>query len=135
MNIVFIQTDSMDGRIMSCMDHTVMRNLTPNMDRLKQKGVMFENAYCNSPICCPSRSSMWSGQFTHHCEGWNNFKGLEVGVPTFETKLKENGYVTQTFGKTDYLSGYHTIRARVTTVDQICEYNETNIQYWCPGSF
>lgn len=114
MNIVFIQCDSMDGRMMSCMDHPAMKGVTPNMERLKQKGVMFKNAYSNNPICVPSRSSMWSGKFTHNCEGWNNYKGLEENSPTFETKLKENGYVTQTYGKTDYLSGHHTDRARVT---------------------
>jgi len=57
---------------------------------------------------------MWSGQYTHHCEGWNNYKGLSASDPTFRTRLDEAGYLTQTFGKTDYLSGHHSIRARVT---------------------
>jgi arylsulfatase K len=114
MNIVFIQCDSMDGRAMGNMNHPAVADATPNMDMLAKKGVTFTNTYCNNPICCPSRASMWSGRFTHHCEGWNNYKGLEVNTPTFETRLKKNGYITQTFGKTDYLSGYHTIRARVT---------------------
>jgi len=113
-NIVFVHTDSMDGRLMGCMGHPAMKRATPNLDALAARGVLFRNAYCNNPICCPSRSSTWSGQYTHHCEGWNNHKGLAETDPTFRTRLDEGGYRTQVFGKTDYLSGHHTIRARVS---------------------
>jgi len=113
-NILFIQTDSHDGRVMGCMGHPAMGRATPNMDALAGGGVLFRTSYTNNPICCPSRSSMWSGRYTHHCEGWNNYKGLEPDTPTFRTRLDAAGYRTQTFGKTDYLSGAHTQRARVT---------------------
>jgi arylsulfatase K len=112
--ILFIQTDSQDGRVLGCMGHPAMRRATPNIDALAQRGVLFRNAYCNNPICCPSRASMWSGLYTHHCEGWNNYKGLSPTDPTFRTRLDEAGYLTQTFGKTDILSGQHSIRARVS---------------------
>ncbi len=113
-NIVFVQTDSHDGRVMGCMGHPAMGRATPNMDALARRGALFRTAYANNPICCPSRASMWSGLYTHHCEGWNNYKGLEPDTPTFRTRLDAAGYRTRTFGKTDYLSGAHTIRARVT---------------------
>jgi len=113
-NVLFIHTDSWDGRALGCMGHTAMRRATPHLDGLARRGVMFRNAYCNNPICCPSRSSMWSGLYTHHCEGWNNHKGLSETDPTFQTRLDQGGYVTQTYGKKDYLSGAHSIRARVS---------------------
>lgn len=113
-NILFIHTDSWDGRVMGCMGHPAMRQATPKLDALSRRGVLFRNAYCNNPICCPSRSSMWSGLYTHHCEGWNNYKGLSETDPTFRTRLDEGGYLTQTYGKQDYLSGSHSIRARVS---------------------
>jgi len=113
-NIVFIQSDSQDGRAMGWAGHPAMARATPNLDALAAAGVAFETACCNNPICCPSRASMWSGRYTHHCEAWNNYKGLEPETPTFRTSLDAAGYRTQTFGKTDYLSGAHTIRARVT---------------------
>jgi len=113
-NVLFIQTDSQDGRVLGCTGHPAMGRATPNIDALARDGTLFGGAYCNNPICCPSRSSMWSGQWTHHCGGWNNFKGLEPGTPTFQTRLDEAGYLTQTFGKLDYLSGSHTVRARVS---------------------
>lgn len=113
-NILFIHTDSMDGRAMGCMGHPALQGVTPNIDSLAARGTIFENTYCNNPICCPSRASMMSGLFTHHCEGWNNYKGLEPGVPTFFTALEKGGYEMKVVGKTDYVSGKHTIRARVS---------------------
>ena len=113
-NILFIHTDSMDGRTMGCMGHPAMESATPNIDALARGGALFRTCYSNNPICCPSRASMWSGQWSHHCEGWNNYKGLEPGTPTFRTHLDAGGYTTHTFGKTDHLSGRHSIRARVS---------------------
>ena len=113
-NILFIETDSHDGRVMGCMGHPAMQRATPHMDALARRGVLFRNAYSNNPICCPSRSSMWSGQYTFHCEGWNNYKGLEPGTATFLDQINAAGYQTKIFGKTDYLSGQHSPRARVT---------------------
>lgn len=114
-NIVLIQCDSMDGRIMGCMGHPAMTAATPNIDKLAAEGVLFRNAYANNSICCPSRASMWSGQYTFRCEGWNNYKGLPAGAATFQTVLTEEaGYQAGVFGKTDYLSGSHTVRARVS---------------------
>jgi arylsulfatase K len=112
-NILLIQTDSQDGRILGCMGHPAMQGATPNLDRLAARGVLFRNAYTNNPVCCPCRASMWSGQYTHHCEGWNNYKGLEPDTPTFLTHLDAAGYRTRVVGRTDHLSGKHTVRARV----------------------
>ena len=113
-NILFIHCDSMDGRVMGCLDHPAMRSGTPNLDTLARRGVLFRDTYCNNPICCPSRASMWSGRWTHHCEGWNNYKGLSAEDRTFRDSLDGGGYLTQTFGKEDYLSGGHSVRARVS---------------------
>lgn len=113
-NIVFVHCDSMDGRAMGCMDHPAMKRATPNLDAMAARGVMFRNAYSNAPVCCPSRSSMWSGTFTHTCEGWNNHKGLSPEDPTAIDRMTEHGYAVSCFGKMDYLSGAHTIRARIS---------------------
>jgi len=113
-NILFIQTDSHDGRLLGCLGNPAMRRATPNIDALAKRGFLFRNAYTNNPICCPSRSSMWSGQYTHRCEAWNNYKGLAKGTRTFQTDLEEAGYQFQIFGKVDITSGKHTVRARVS---------------------
>ncbi len=130
-NILFIQTDSWDGRVLGCVGHPAMHNATPTLDALASRGILFQNMYTNNPICCPSRASMWSGQYTHHCEGWNNYKGLSPSDPTFRTQLDAAGYRTQTFGKEDYLSGAHTIRARVSAWTRSA--NITRPQYRMDG--
>jgi len=113
-NIVFIHTDSMDGRKLGCMGHPAMAGATPNIDRLAAEGTLFTQAYANNSICCPSRASTWSGLFTHHCEGWNNFKGLAESDRTFLDDLEAAGYQSRVIGKTDFRSGHHSVRARVT---------------------
>jgi len=118
-NIMFIICDSMDGRVMGCMKHPAMTQATPNLDRLANEGTLFVNTYSNSPLCVPARASLWSGQYVHHCEAWNNHKGLERDTPTFKTHLEKAGYITKILGKTDYLSGFHTERARVSAWTRI----------------
>lgn len=112
-NILFIECDSMDGRVMSGMNHPAAH--TPNMDALAKRGVLFRNAYCNSPQCCPSRASRWSGKHNHVIEAWNNYKGLEEGARTYVSDLQAAGYDHQAYGKTDYVSGSHSLGNRVTS--------------------
>jgi arylsulfatase K len=89
-NILFIHTDSMDGRLMGCMGHPAMANATPTLDALAREGVLFCNAYRN------------------------NFKGLKDSDDVFTDRLQSAGYTCLDLGKTDYRSGGHTIRARVS---------------------
>jgi len=86
---------------------------TPNLDRLAARGAGFRNAYCNSPQCVPSRSSLVSGRHTHEIAGWNNFKGLEPDDPTLFTDAEAAGYRVEKIGRRDYLSGGHSIGARI----------------------
>jgi len=120
-NIVFFHAESWDGRALGCMAKRAMRRATPNIDRLASEGVLFRQAYCTHPICCPSRANMWSGRYTHHCESWNNHKGLEPGSRTVLDLLHQAGYrfAAQDYrdigiGKSDYRSGGHSHLARVT---------------------
>jgi arylsulfatase K len=120
-NIIFIHTDSWDGRALGCMGHKSMKNATPGVDALAKRGALFKNAYSSHPICCPSRANMWSGKYTHRIESWNNHKGIDTDTPTFKDELEKAGYLFATkepgqggFGKHDYLSGNHTHLARVT---------------------
>ncbi|MCL2832074.1 MAG: sulfatase-like hydrolase/transferase [Treponema sp.] len=113
-NIVFIECDSMDGRAFGAMGFSPLKQATPALDRIARDGVMFERAYSNNPICCCSRASMVSGQYTYNCHAWNNYKGIPQNQPTFFTEFEKAGYQMGIFGKTDYVSGNHTQRARVT---------------------
>jgi arylsulfatase K len=99
--------------MLGTLGHPALRNATPNIDRIAELGTLFENAYCSHPICCPSRANMWSGRYTHHCESWNNYKGLETGMWSLLGELPRT-HALGVFGKLDYLSGGHTQLARLS---------------------
>ena len=111
-NIIFFHAESWDGRMLGALGHPALKNATPNIDRIARSGALFENTYCSHPICCPSRANMWAGQYTHHCESWNNYKGLEPGMWSLLDELPRS-HALGSFGKLDYMSGGHTQLARL----------------------
>ena len=112
-NIIFFHAESWDGRMLGALGHPALDHATPNIDRIAQSGTLFENAYCSHPICCPSRANMWSGRYTHNCESWNNYKGLESGMWSLYSELPRT-HTVGTFGKLDYMSGGHSQLARLS---------------------
>ena len=60
-NIVFIFTDDQSQNAMGCMGNTHLK--TPNMDRLAADGILFENSFVTTAICCVSRASLLTEQF------------------------------------------------------------------------
>jgi arabinogalactan endo-1,4-beta-galactosidase/arylsulfatase A-like enzyme len=70
---------------------------TPGLDRLANEGTVFENAYCTSPTCSSSRSSLFSGQYPHQTGhlGLADFGySMRPGTPVFPALLKKAGYQT-----------------------------------------
>lgn len=112
-NIIFFHAESWNGRMLGAMGHSALASATPNIDRIAASGTLFENTYCSHPICCPSRANMWSGRYTHNCESWNNYKGLESGMWSLFDVLPST-HMVQTYGKLDYMSGGHTQLARLS---------------------
>ena len=112
-NIIFFHAESWDGRMLGNMGHPALANATPNVDRIARAGTQFVHTYCSHPICCPSRANMWSGRYTPHCESWNNYKGLEPGMWSLLSELPKTHRVGH-FGKHDYMSGGHTLLARLS---------------------
>lgn len=90
---------------------------TPNMDRLAEDGVTFENAYCNSPLCMPSRMSFMTGRYIHKIGAWDNAAPLRPDAVTWAHYLRSAGYDVvlsgkQHFGGMDQLHGFRTQLAR-----------------------
>lgn len=110
-NIVMVMSDAFDGRLTFDPGSKVVQ--LPYVNYLRELGATFLNAYTNSPICCPSRAAMWSGQFVHLSQSWNNYKCLDANATTWMDLLAANGYVTKMMGKLDYTSGSHTVSNRV----------------------
>lgn len=73
---------------------------TPNMDRLREKGIHFERAYCSAPLCCPSRKSLVTGLYPHnHGQTDNSFETPVDSHETYMEVLKRQGYDNYYFGK------------------------------------
>lgn len=72
---------------------------TPHLDRLAQEGVSFERAYANSPICTPSRGTIFSGRHTHAGPVQHFFDVYKASAPSTATLLRAAGYRTAYFGK------------------------------------
>lgn len=97
-NILFIMCDQLRADYLSCNGHPTLE--TPNIDALAARGVNFNRAYCQSPVCGPSRMSFYTGRymFTHGAT-WNNVP-LSVGEWTMGDYLRQLGLRTVLVGKT-----------------------------------
>src|SRR5688572_15627904 len=75
---------------------------TPNLDRLRRRGVNFERAYAQFPVCNPSRTSMLTGrrpQETRIVENHTFFRDRLPDLVTWAQLLRSNGWTAHSFGK------------------------------------
>ncbi len=98
MNVLWIMADQLRWDYLSCYGATHIE--TPNLDWLASRGVRFNRAYVQSPICGPSRMSYYTGRYVRsHGSTWNGFP-LRVGEPTLGEHLREIGVKCTLVGKT-----------------------------------
>lgn len=97
-NTLFIMCDQLRYDYLSCYGHP--RLLTHNLDRLAKRGVRFNRAYVQSPVCGPSRMSFYTGRYVHsHGASWN-FVPLKAGEMTIGDHLRPLGVRSILCGKT-----------------------------------
>ena len=72
-NILFILTDDQGAWAMGCSGNSELK--TPNLDRIAETGMRFENFYCTSPVCSPARASLLTGKIpsAHGVHDWLAF--------------------------------------------------------------
>ncbi|MDR3506791.1 MAG: choline-sulfatase [Caulobacteraceae bacterium] len=114
-NILILMADQMAPRVLKAYGGKVAR--TPNIDRLAERAVVFDNAYCNSPLCAPSRFTFMSGQLPSAIGGYDNAAELAAQVPTFAHYLRQAGYRTVLSGKMHFCGPdqLHGFEERLTT--------------------
>jgi arylsulfatase A-like enzyme len=97
-NILFIMCDQLRWDYLSCAGHPTLS--TPNIDSLAARGVRFDRAYVQGPVCGPSRMSYYTGRYvgSHHAI-WN-FVPLRVGEMTLGDHLRPHGLRVALAGKT-----------------------------------
>lgn len=96
-NMLFIMSDEHNRRVMGCAGHEMIK--TPHMDALAARGVRFTDAYCNSPICVPSRASFATGTYPHQNRFWDNAIAYDGSMPTWHHRLRDAGCIATSIGK------------------------------------
>ncbi len=100
-NILLIMSDEHDPAAAGCYGDPLVR--TPHLDALAERGVRFDAAYCNSPLCVPSRMSVTAGQYISRCGGWSNACRLASDdYPSLPQALNAVGYESYLCGKQHY---------------------------------
>lgn len=98
-NILFIMSDDHASHAMSCYGSQI--NETPNLDRIAEGGMRFDNCFCTNSICTPSRATILTGTYSH-------VNGVTTLAPhskldgrqlTFPKLLRRSGYQTAMIGK------------------------------------
>lgn len=114
-NILFIMFDQMAAPALPCYGHPVVK--APHISKLAREGVIFENAYCNSPLCAPSRFSMMSGQLPSRIGAYDNAALFPEDIPTMAHYLRDQGYYTCLSGKMHFVGAdqKHGFEDRLTT--------------------
>jgi len=97
MNVIVVLADQHHANLLKCSGHS--QAVTPNFDRFASEGVRFSHAYCQNPICTPSRVSWLSGQYCHN-HGYYGLSGpASFELPSLFGHFKKNGYRTAGLGK------------------------------------
>ncbi len=114
-NILLIMTDEHAPMYSSAYGHSLVKS--PNMDQLAEEGVTFDAAYCNSPLCLPSRMSFMTGRYIHKIRAYDNASPLPSDTPTWAHMLRAAGYDVVLSGKQhfcgpDQLHGFRGKLAR-----------------------
>lgn len=114
-NILFIIADQLAGPALPVYGHPVVK--APHISALAENGIVFESAYCNSPLCAPSRFSLMAGQLPSRIGAYDNAAEFAAAVPTFAHYLRARGYRTCLSGKMHFVGPdqLHGFEQRLTT--------------------
>ena len=100
-NILFIMSDQHRWDFMGCMGHPLAQ--TPALDRLASEGTLFDAAYCQWPVCVPSRMSITTGRYARSHGALGNSYALPQDQQTIAGYLKGFGYQTGAIGKMHFI--------------------------------
>jgi arylsulfatase A-like enzyme len=102
-NILFIMTDDHPVSGISCYGNRILK--TPNLDRIADEGVRFDNCFVTNSLCAPARATVLSGCYSHingvrgNSESLQAIERLNPKLPTFPALLRDAGYHTGIVGK------------------------------------
>ena len=98
-NVLFIAIDDLRPTLGCYGDKTA---ITPNIDKIAEKGTAFYRAYCQQALCSPSRLSLMTGLRPNSTKVWDlntHFRESVPGAVTLPQHFKNQGYLTRSIGK------------------------------------
>jgi choline-sulfatase len=112
-NILVIMSDEHGPMFSSTYGHPIIRS--PHMDALAASGVTFDNAYCNSPLCVPSRASFMAGKYVSRIGAYDNGAPFPSDTVTWAHLLRGAGYHVVLDGKMHLMGpdGLHGFEAQL----------------------
>ncbi|MDG1891189.1 MAG: sulfatase [Verrucomicrobiota bacterium] len=130
-NVIFIAVDDLNDWIGCLGGHP--QAITPHLDRLAQRGILFTNAHCVAPACRPSRSAVFSGQLPQQTGAWSNqspdiIKDLPEGslLPHY---LVQHGYATLGTGKLFHGGGTEFFQSGYQTEQRWSPFTRQQVNY------
>lgn len=99
-NVLFIISDDLTNTAVSAYENSA--GITPNIDQLAAEGILYTKAYCQFPVCGPSRASMLTGYYPHGSETFGYVSGRKNIGPDRQMLpqlFKDNGYYTARVSK------------------------------------
>src|SRR6266542_3477904 len=102
-NLLVIMADEHAPQFSGFAGHPIVQ--TPHLDRLAAEGILFQNAYCNSPLCVPSRMSFMAGRYVHHVGpgAYDNGSSLPSDTVTWAHLVRASGYDAVLSGKQHFV--------------------------------
>ena len=96
-NILWICTDQQRFDTLGCCGNTFVK--TPNLDRLALGGTQFNQAFCQNPLCTPSRASLLTGRYPRTTRARQNGQSIPPGEVVVPRIFSDNGYICGLSGK------------------------------------
>jgi len=114
-NILIVMVDQMTPAFLPIHGHRLVK--APHLEALAARGVVFDSAYCNSPLCSPSRAVFMTGRLPSHSGVYDNAAEFRADIPTYAHYLRNLGYRTILTGKMHFCGPdqLHGFEQRLTT--------------------
>lgn len=114
-NLLVLMVDQMAGTLLD--DKLINHLHIPNLRKLIDRGVKFNNAYTSSPLCTPARGSFMTGQLPSRNRIYDNAAEFTASTPTYAHYLRNMGYQTALSGKMHFVGPdqLHGFEERLTT--------------------